>query len=74
MTQQQIDQLVQLQKLLETGILTKDEFLSEKTKVLNSDGKTTSHRGGSVNLTGFYQKFRIPLLILLGLVVGLIVF
>lgn len=74
MTQQQIDQLVQLQKLLESGILTQDEFLSEKSKILNSDGKTTSHRGGSVNLTGFYQKFRIPLLILLGLVVGLIVF
>lgn len=74
MTQQQIDQLVQLQKLLESGILTQDEFLSEKSKILNSDGTSTASRGGGVSLSGFYQKFRIPFLILLGFVVGLIIF
>ncbi|MBR4676578.1 MAG: YARHG domain-containing protein [Bacteroidales bacterium] len=73
MTQEQINQLTQLQKLYESGILTKEELTAEKAKILNSGSKNKSdnkikHLFAKIN----GSKFRIPLLILLGMIFGFI--
>jgi hypothetical protein len=74
MTQEQVEQLLQLQKLYESGILSADEFASEKAKVLsgNVPNKTNKSKNNRLFTIIKQGKFKIPLLILSGMCFGFI--
>lgn len=74
MTQEQVNQLLQLQKLYESGVLSADEFTAEKAKVLNGECKNTTKGNTFKSLFAKVKnsKLRIPLLILCGMVVGFV--
>ena len=74
MTQEQVNQLLQLQKLYESGVLSAEEFAAEKAKVLNGGSKTKSNGNNFKQLWSKINtsKYKIPLLILFGMIFGFV--
>ena len=74
MTQEQVNQLSQLQKLYESGVLSAEEFAAEKAKVLNGGSKTKFNGNNFKQLWSKINtsKYKIPLLILFGMIFGFV--
>ncbi len=74
MTQEQVNQLLQLQKLYESGVLSADVFAAAKAKVLNNECNNKPQDNTIKPLLDKVKnsKLRIPLLILCGMVVGFV--
>ena len=68
-----MNQLLQLKKLHESGILSADEFAEEKAKILNQGNTVVETNKKSNKFKRVYQKYRIPILIVSGMLTGLIV-